>query len=77
MSDPERSAFPDAVAVGATGDVYTGNEQGLTVREYAAIQIMAGIMQSWEGHHDSDTARVAVDRCMAFTDALLARLVAK
>lgn len=67
-------AFPISVAVGPSGDVYHSGEfngEGLTKREYAAIQIMAAMRvgSDLRDHAEAD-ARVAVLRA----DALLAEL---
>lgn len=70
MNNKNMPAMAQSIAVTESGDLHTVGEEfsGLTKREQAAIQIMAGFAAS--GRHDDYT----VARAVKLTDALFDEL---
>lgn len=72
MADDSKAAFPRLPVVRDDGEVLEWSQTGMTLREYAAIKAMHGMMASpvW-----ADAARDSIaDEAVAQADALLAAL---
>jgi len=76
-------AFPEAIAVGPSGDVYPGMG-GMSLRDWFAGQALTGLISSSEAHFRGDSSdkaaiaewRAEVDRrwagyCYEMADAML------
>lgn len=70
-------AFPDAVAVGPSDDLYGSISHGLTKREWFAGQVMVGLLPGHEAMLDltaadiEDMSRVLAVNAFFIADAML------
>lgn len=46
MSD-NLSAFPEGIAVSSAGDIYGGNDKGMTLRDYFEVQALVGLLSHY------------------------------
>ncbi len=62
-------AFPEAIAVGPSGDVYPGFS-GMSLRDWFAGQAAAAEISAWENSTEGHEANIA-RRAYALADAML------